>query len=776
MELRAYRDMDHVAPEMLNVRYHLLLSDHTTLYRKFSRLHGVDVRQKPEYNVDDWLNPSSPNFQPAIHNAIFHYSARSTALERFEVCISTSDMEAAAWKYAHHSQLVLDGTFGICSSRLLLFIALARDEDGKGVPVAFFLFSAPTGNQATHAGYNTEILYRLLNEWREHLNRSKPKTLFQPCVAITDTDTKERGALLQVWPDIILLLCKFHLRQCWTNHRKTTLKGRDGDFWKDHVQIHLQRLESECVIFFELPEMTINSHDIRLISMSNLETSIKLITEYEHLFKRLVPNPASSAAASGGLNHLQYLRKNWMHEDIWKCWSEYGRIAAASCLNISVDGVIPTTNHLESFNAILKRKHLAAVLRSGHRLRFDSLIHLLITRVLPGIFKHRKAQREYHEWLSLRFRASSGNRDILTIHRNHCEALKNTISSSAPCGAWWPTEPDSQRDAAATLILQTQLLKCFQPERNAVTGVCMSSTFAGYRPTSAKPAKIAYDLVCLRSGEAGCSCPDFENRWVACKHLRAMKLVIESFVAAGTLELFSFPQTRPEAERCYTGRVLGGKLLACPQVPSVYTGIPNSTNQSNLEADASPPVSMLPPVINWDPVLVQALGGDCTTLGDPDSGSETNDNDLDSDGSIGDEQKNLMVGILNNLRSVTLNVFPKDPHQSCTRAIQAQIEAKVIHDVNRLLPPLYGLANTLTDLEDVSKIVGLDEFLSVFATIQKWIQGPPITPTQIRAAEIQHKPEPVISIEHSTKRKERPQLLPPSPECRQKRKDSHAPL
>ena len=128
IEQKAYRGMCGLEPETTNVQYNLLPSDNSTLYRKFSRLHGVDVRQKPEFNVDDWLNPASPNFQKAIYDTIFHYSARSAAADRFEVCISTQEMEEAAWKYAHHAQLVLDGTFGICSSRLLLFIALARDD------------------------------------------------------------------------------------------------------------------------------------------------------------------------------------------------------------------------------------------------------------------------------------------------------------------------------------------------------------------------------------------------------------------------------------------------------------------------------------------------------------------------------------------------------------------------------------------------------------------------------------------------------------------------
>jgi hypothetical protein len=33
-----------------------------------------------------------------------------------------------------------------CTSELLLFIALAVDKEGKGVPLALFLFSAPMGN------------------------------------------------------------------------------------------------------------------------------------------------------------------------------------------------------------------------------------------------------------------------------------------------------------------------------------------------------------------------------------------------------------------------------------------------------------------------------------------------------------------------------------------------------------------------------------------------------------------------------------------------------
>ncbi|CAG8817506.1 3764_t:CDS:1, partial [Gigaspora rosea] len=40
---------------------------------------------------------------------------------------------------------------------------------------------------------------------------------FSPHVAMTDTDIKERKPLLKLWPEIILLLCYFHISQCWKN-------------------------------------------------------------------------------------------------------------------------------------------------------------------------------------------------------------------------------------------------------------------------------------------------------------------------------------------------------------------------------------------------------------------------------------------------------------------------------------------------------------------------------------------------------------------------------
>jgi hypothetical protein len=46
-------------------------------------------------------------------------------------------------------------------------------------------------------------------------------------VVITDTDLKERKALELVWPNALMLLCMFHVRQSWKN-KLNELLGSKG--------------------------------------------------------------------------------------------------------------------------------------------------------------------------------------------------------------------------------------------------------------------------------------------------------------------------------------------------------------------------------------------------------------------------------------------------------------------------------------------------------------------------------------------------------------------
>lgn len=242
-----YHDQHNYDPATANVRYNLLPSDTCRLYHKQANNNRVDLLEKPEYNIHNWLDPKSSEYNCVFANVVFGYHSRQHKDERFQICLHTPEMREAAWRYAHNHQLLLDGTFGICDRQLLLFIAMAIDEDRKGLPVAFFLFSAPTGNQATHAGYDTEILTELLQAWKMSLGK-RSGISFTPKVAITDTDLKERGALLAVFPSICLLLCKFHLRQCWMNKRNALLPCKKTfNFDKMQIQTRLRALEEAYV-------------------------------------------------------------------------------------------------------------------------------------------------------------------------------------------------------------------------------------------------------------------------------------------------------------------------------------------------------------------------------------------------------------------------------------------------------------------------------------------------------------------------------------------------
>ncbi|KAF8521298.1 hypothetical protein JB92DRAFT_2807711 [Gautieria morchelliformis] len=120
-----------------------------------------------------------------------------------------------------------------------------------------------------------------------------------------------------------------------------------------------------------------------------------------------------AAGAMAGLAYLDYMTNTWMPYSLWKGWSHKGHLEASRILKIPIEGVIPTTNHLEAFNAVLKRKYIHQWQRAGKRLRFDLFVYLLITQILPGIFTRRCLQRTYYSWLSTRFAAEAGGIDLV---------------------------------------------------------------------------------------------------------------------------------------------------------------------------------------------------------------------------------------------------------------------------------------------------------------------------------------------------------------------------
>ncbi|KAF7978440.1 hypothetical protein HWV62_624 [Athelia sp. TMB] len=690
-----------------------------------SKSHGVDVTIPPEHNLNNWMDPNSPLFRPEIHQAIFHYAARTKKAERLKVCISTSDMDDAAWKYAHGSQLILDGTFGVCSSRLLLFIAMGIDEEGKGVPIAFFLFSAPTGNKATHAGYNREILRELLTSWRNHLSHGHP-TSFRPLVAITDTDTKERSALLDVWLDIWLILCRFHVRQCWTNHRKKLFK--ELNFWQQYFLHRLLDIE------------------VRLLDTNEHHIAMELIScELAHVNTFSRQGLVAESACIASRSHLEYLTATWMPEPLWQSWSHRGRSVASAILGIPVEGVLPTTNHLESFNGLLKRKYLPQWQCSRSRLRFDFLIKVLISNILPDIFSKRRMHQEYVRWLTSRF-SNLGTGATGPRLSSSVNASRHRHDSPPLAVCWWP--PDSKREADAVDLLRRRCIEKVtqQESSDQYEALVKSSTLAG----------ISYLTRIHRSGPAFCSCPDFTHRGGACKHLRALRITIDRWVNEGQVAPpFFYPSSISAARRVQPE-------LPEPILPTPITG--------NSEPEARP----MAEVANRGATAINNL----LTL--QELSYNAGDDIIQIDDVEGGEfQQQPLEDLPSSPCSATASDSAPEDLWLSYSAVRIQVQQRVDHTVKRILPTLHKLTNLVAD-GPLSRTCDIDELEETLQQLTLALDGALSlgsgTTSISRSSHLPTRepftPSPPLYT-RGMKRTEHPDLLPPSPEARQRRKPSH---
>ncbi|CAG8461329.1 5758_t:CDS:2, partial [Scutellospora calospora] len=196
----------------------------------------INIKNDPAKNLEQFLGPDANPSE--LKKACLHYQPYTKETGHLEIIISTHEQQEFAWKYRHHNLILMDGTFGISKNKLLLFIILVIDENNKGITISFIIFIPPPQNRLTLSGYDSSILEWLLTIFRDristiynqnHLTENPNTTTitFSPLVAMTDTDVKERKSLLKVWPNITLLLCYFHISQCWKNEMNKQL-GRGG--------------------------------------------------------------------------------------------------------------------------------------------------------------------------------------------------------------------------------------------------------------------------------------------------------------------------------------------------------------------------------------------------------------------------------------------------------------------------------------------------------------------------------------------------------------------
>ena len=137
-----------------------------------------------------------------------------------------------------------------------------------------------------------------------------------------------------------------------------------------------------------------------LLASTNYNGAVKILADeqVDLLAIAQLGGTLSQAALKSGVSYISYLSEMWMPESLWQSWYQQGHSVASSILKIPIEGVLPTTNHLESFNSVLKQKHIPRWQCSGSCLCFDFLIQILINNILPDIFATHISIKAYQAW------------------------------------------------------------------------------------------------------------------------------------------------------------------------------------------------------------------------------------------------------------------------------------------------------------------------------------------------------------------------------------------
>lgn len=182
-----------------------------------------------------------------------------------------------------------------------------------------------------------------------------------------------------------------------------------------------------------------------------------------------IGEPTAAADIDCAMVHIEYLDSYWLREALWQSWARWGRIEAAKRLGCEINEVVPTTNHLESFNGVLKRRHLVRWQQGKRRLRMDVLIHVLVFNILPSIFRQRRIEDLEQARSRAKLSRVPGGEAILE--------RQATSRQSVHVNPTAYLSPDPSRDSAAQALIANKQVSVpsISPCGNTFTFDCYSS-------------------------------------------------------------------------------------------------------------------------------------------------------------------------------------------------------------------------------------------------------------------------------------------------------------
>ncbi|KAF7790755.1 hypothetical protein EIP86_001712 [Pleurotus ostreatoroseus] len=274
-----------------------------------------------------------------------------------------------------------------------------------------------------------------------------------------------------------------------------------------------------------------------LVHTTSHASALAIITEEEAVLaahKQELDESGCEIINHAEAHLLGYLRDWWCREALWHSSSDFGRAVAATHMGCAIDGVLPTTNHLESFNGVLKRGHLRRWQHGQKRLRLDVLVNILITHIILSIFEQRalEAVEELH-WEEMVSKLPGGKELVESMHSS------KTAISPLLVAYFIPNE--SQNHTAQDLLKNRQLgLPTVNTERMSLDFECYSSM-----ATVHDSSPIKYQLYLILTERGYYTCPDFQLHRDA-RRRDALDVIANGSVPREVLEVQTMLEAPPD--------------------------------------------------------------------------------------------------------------------------------------------------------------------------------------------------------------------------------------
>ena len=404
----------------VNYRYVLMEYESTSLYRTLRQEDGIMRNSTAVDNLYQWFGGENP--KPPVpelgDSCLFYQNLGLGNDDRLILILSTPRQREMAWAYGHQKQMLLDGTFGVCSTCVLVFFLMAIDDRNVGIPVATIIFTPKKDAKAGHASYDGALLSCVLQHWKDGMGTNSAGEHFEIKIANTDNDPWERHGLQAVWSDIFLVLCMFHTWQSWRNGMTRYLACIPKGDGRKHARSRLGKF-----LMRQLKDIT---------GYSNAIVAYNAELEYFHSLSKDGCTALDKAKSTGGLAFLAYFKSYLALQGFWKSWSRAGIVEVAGILQTAVDKVPHTTNHLESFNGRIKLKYFAAYQHSGRLPRLDMWVLLIGTRVTADFFaEYDECRRTEDYYQMMRFAPPSLTSPAETTSSSSCKEASGIIPSPA---------------------------------------------------------------------------------------------------------------------------------------------------------------------------------------------------------------------------------------------------------------------------------------------------------------------------------------------------------